>query len=93
MTVEEVNVNEEVEDVKVSEESTSSGRLGSQIARMKSLLRILAIFLPIALFSAAILVGLVFWVTLIPIWGTIAVVLTIIATILSLMAAFMFFKS
>jgi uncharacterized membrane protein len=48
--------------------------------------------LPIALFGAAILVGLVFWVTLMPILGTISVVLTIAATILSLIAAFIFFK-
>jgi len=68
------------------------GRYSSQIARLKLLLRTLAIFLPIALFGAAILVGLVFWVTLIPVLGTIAVVLTIAGTILSLLAAFIFFK-
>jgi uncharacterized membrane protein len=81
-----------IEEAEIREEKSYSGRYAAQLARLKSLLRTLAILLPIALFGAAILVGLVFWVTLMPILGTISVVLTIAATILSLIAAFIFFK-
>ncbi|HEX9617935.1 MAG TPA: hypothetical protein VGA03_11025 [Anaerolineales bacterium] len=81
-----------IDEAEMREEKAYTGRYSSQIARLKLLLRTLAIFLPIALFGAAILVGLVFWVTLIPVLGTIAVVLTIAGTILSLLAAFIFFK-
>jgi uncharacterized membrane protein len=77
-----------VKDFEMPEKQASSGRLASQAARLKLLLRILGIFLPIALFGAAILVGLVFWVTLMPVLGTIAVVLTIAATISAILAAF-----
>lgn len=77
-----------VEKAEIRDKQTYSGRYASQINRLKLLLRSLAIFLPIALFGAAILVGLVFWVTLIPVLGTIVVVLTIAAVVFSIPAAF-----
>jgi hypothetical protein len=81
-----------VEEAKIREEQNYTSRYGPQIARLKLLLRTAAIFLPIALFGAAILVGLIFWVTLMPVLGTIAVVLTIAATFFSILAAFIFFE-
>jgi hypothetical protein len=81
-----------VKDFEMPEKQSPPGRYAAQLARLRSLLRTLGILLPMALFGAAILVGLVFWVTLTPIFGTIAAVLTIAATILSLLAAFILFK-
>jgi hypothetical protein len=82
-----------VSEAEVREEQASPGGITSRVDRLKLLLRTLAIVLPVALFGAAILVGLVFWVTLMPVLGTIAIILTAAATVLSLLAAFIFFKS
>jgi len=57
------------------------------MSRWKSRLRILVLISPIALFSAAILVSLVFWVTLNPLFGQIAIGLAVIALILALFVA------
>lgn len=55
----------------------------------KSRLRILLLISPFALLSAAILVSLVFWVTLNPLFGQIALGLAVVALILALFVAFM----
>ena len=57
------------------------------MSRWKSLLRIVLIFSPMVLFSMAILVSLVFWVTLNPLFGQIAIGLAVVALILALFVA------
>ena len=82
-----------ISEAELPEEQAAPAEQITKFARLKLLLRVLAIALPVALFGAAILIGLVFWVTLMPVLGTIAVILTAVATVLSLIAAFVFFKS
>jgi uncharacterized membrane protein len=59
------------------------------MSRWKSRLRIFLLISPFALFSAAILVSLVFWVTLNPLFGQIAIGLAVVALILALFVAFL----
>jgi uncharacterized membrane protein len=59
------------------------------MSRWKSRLRIVLLISPFALFSAAILVSLVFWVTLNPLFGQIAIGLAVVALILALFVAFL----
>jgi hypothetical protein len=57
------------------------------MSRWKSRLGILVLISPIALFSAATLISLVFWVTLNPLFGQIAIGLAVTALILALFVA------
>ena len=59
------------------------------VSRMRGLLIIAALVAPLLLFGAAMLVGLGFYFTGNPIFGTITIVLVIAATLLAVVAAFL----
>lgn len=74
------------EATQVPDQTTRTNQL------LQRLFRLLAILVPVGLFTASILVSLVFWVSLNPLYGQISAWLAVAGLIVAILAMF-FFRS
>ena len=81
---------EKTEEKIQAEEIQVANRADRASQLLHRMLRIMAILIPVGLFTASILVSLVFWVSLNPVFGQVSAGLAIAGLIAAILAMFFF---